>query len=735
MEATKQQIASIFNGHRILEVPFYQRSYVWQQEQWERFLEDMEFISHCKQDYFLGSVILKQQLTDMGESNDHRTIIDGQQRFTTLALFAKSLCLKTDDLDTFNQHFTVRNRKEGKKSYALLHSINDRKDFEKVLALTEDKPLEDTHSNIIKCYNYFHENINVDKLDIDALMAHVVFIAIELQQQDDEQAIFDTINSLGVRLTTAELLKNYFFTEATQEEFEELWMPIFEKNREVISYWDSTVTAGRTTRSNIDAFFAAFLNIKVYDPKLKVDTEHKVLYRRADALFSSYKNLISTYHLDKKNLFYDVMDYAEIYHDNINPQIDHVELPGKPCIERINFLITVLDCSTMLPYVLYVLSNVKDIKEKNLIFGYLESYIVRRNICKSDNKSFSDLFSANLIGNQVLTLEGLKDYIENKGIDRALSIPNDEKVRESLHEIDHPNKRALAILYLMETRLRAGKPHATKLLSFNEYSLEHLMPKKYEKNWPLTEGYDEEERKFMINTLGNMAMLPQRLNSSISNANWKVKKEGNKKQSGLSFYASDLVTLKNVIKKKEWNEESIYERAEWLADIAIKIWPSYLPGEDEDEAFVFEESDDEQSEVHEPGEVVKSKRNMNHDNTKYSLNGSPFMSKSEFVPTLVRTYVERHPELTYAQIKSRFPDRLCASGFKFLGFLCTEEDYSGWINAHKEKRYQPNKPNRRLMSADGVAFFVNTQWTQESMKKIVKLAKEEGMNVETKNKL
>jgi uncharacterized protein with ParB-like and HNH nuclease domain len=245
MEATKQQIASIFNGHRILEVPFYQRSYVWQQEQWERFLEDMEFISHCKQDYFLGSVILKQQLTDMGESNDHRTIIDGQQRFTTLALFAKSLCLKTDDLDTFNQHFTVRNRKEGKKSYALLHSINDRKDFEKVLALTEDKPLEDTHSNIIKCYNYFHENINVDKLDIDALMAHVVFIAIELQQQDDEQAIFDTINSLGVRLTTAELLKNYFFTEATQEEFEELWMPIFEKNREVISYWNSTVTAGK----------------------------------------------------------------------------------------------------------------------------------------------------------------------------------------------------------------------------------------------------------------------------------------------------------------------------------------------------------------------------------------------------------------------------------------------------------------------------------------------------------
>ena len=136
MEATKQQIASIFNGHRVLEVPFYQRSYVWKIEQWQRFLEDMEFITHCNQDYFLGSVILKQQMTDMGESNDHRTIIDGQQRFTTLALFAKSLCLKTNDIDTFNQHFTVRNKKKGTKSLALIHSLNDRADFEKILAIS-----------------------------------------------------------------------------------------------------------------------------------------------------------------------------------------------------------------------------------------------------------------------------------------------------------------------------------------------------------------------------------------------------------------------------------------------------------------------------------------------------------------------------------------------------------------------------------------------------------------------
>lgn len=737
MEATKQQIASIFNGHRVLEVPFYQRSYVWKIEQWQRFLEDMEFITHCNQDYFLGSVILKQQMTDMGESNDHRTIIDGQQRFTTLALFAKSLCLKTNDIDTFNQHFTVRNKKKGTKSLALIHSLNDRTDFEKILALEEDVPIEDAHSNILNCYNFFQENINVDKLDIDTLMAHIVFIAIELQQQDDEQVIFDTINSLGVRLTTAELLKNYFFTEAHREEYEQFWMPIFEKDRDVINYWDSTVSAGRMRRSNIDAFFAAYLNIKIHDPKIGVDAEHKAIYRRADSIFSNYKDLINTYRLDKKDLLWEIMEYAEIYKSNINPDIDSVELPGKPCVERINFLISVMDNSTMLPYVLYVLRNVRSASERNLIFGYLESYIVRRQLCKSENNSYSDLFSENLVGNQILTLEALKDYIENKGEIQALSLPNDDRIRESLLDTDHPNKRGLAILFLMETRLRSGRPHATKLYPFEEYSLEHLMPKKYEKNWPLIDGYDEDARKFLINTLGNMAILPQRLNSSISNAKWKVKKEGNKKQNGIAYYASDLVTLKNVIKKKDWNETTIIERAEWLAEVAVRIWPSYLPGQ-EDEVVDFDIEDTEIAHGSDEEQAVvpkKKKRNMKHDLTQYSLNGSGFMAKSEFVAYLVRKYKELHPEMTYQQLKEKFNDDLCATGYRFIGFLCTETEYNNWNNLLKEKRYQPYKPLRRMESIDGVVFFVNTQWTQESMKKIVKLAKEEGMEVETKNKL
>ena len=59
MNAGAILISGIFNGSRLLEVPFYQRAYVWREEQWDRFLEDMEFVTNTKRQYFLGSIILK----------------------------------------------------------------------------------------------------------------------------------------------------------------------------------------------------------------------------------------------------------------------------------------------------------------------------------------------------------------------------------------------------------------------------------------------------------------------------------------------------------------------------------------------------------------------------------------------------------------------------------------------------------------------------------------------------
>ncbi len=116
-----------------MEIPFFQRAYVWGNDQWERFLEDMENISFTNKSYFLGSVILKQQPTNIASRvGDIRTVIDGQQRLTTINIFFKVLCLKTDKNATFERIFRLINN-----DIALLHNHNDVESFKAVLNLSE----------------------------------------------------------------------------------------------------------------------------------------------------------------------------------------------------------------------------------------------------------------------------------------------------------------------------------------------------------------------------------------------------------------------------------------------------------------------------------------------------------------------------------------------------------------------------------------------------------------------
>ena len=85
MDAGKRTISEIFTGNKMLEVPFFQRAYVWKEENWERFLEDLEYVSGSRMPYFMGSLILKQQMTGSNSAvGDVRLVIDGQQRLTTI---------------------------------------------------------------------------------------------------------------------------------------------------------------------------------------------------------------------------------------------------------------------------------------------------------------------------------------------------------------------------------------------------------------------------------------------------------------------------------------------------------------------------------------------------------------------------------------------------------------------------------------------------------------------------
>lgn len=461
MEAGKRTVNDIFNGNRILEIPFFQRSYVWGEEQWERLLADMEEVSKANKPYFLGSVILKQQTTNTKRSvGDIRTVVDGQQRLTTLNIFFKILCLKNGQDSSFERVFKLINN-----DIALFHNHNDIDAFNKILNLSEITSI-DGNDNITKAYNYFRDNMNIEVLNFQNILTNIMFVGIDLGVNEEEQQIFDTINSLGVRLTTAELLKNYLFGRNDLESYNKNWKEVFEESTDLKEFWDREITAGRIRRNNIDLFFHSFLQIKIQDKCLKVKSDDKNTFSKVEGLFESYKQFITEYKIDKKEIISEIKIYADLYKEFIDFSVMDRSLTNEDGLERINAIIFGLENTTLIPYMLFVLKNVSDHSEINRICGYLESYIMRRMICRTINKNYNQLFSERLISNEILTKEKLEEYIDSLS-DKVNYMPEDSDLNIGFHNSKLINKQTAGIIYFIESKIRNYDIHSTALLGLN----------------------------------------------------------------------------------------------------------------------------------------------------------------------------------------------------------------------------------------------------------------------------
>ena len=577
MNANPLIITKFVNFNERLTIPFFQRAYVWKEEQWERLIADMKFVIRTRKPYFMGSIILKKVQDQNGQVIGH-TIIDGQQRLTTFALFYKVFSLKTNQTMWFDQMF-----RQSDDTLVIEHNYNTKSDFERILNLTtlEDIPNEPSSSNVIRAYNYFKSEITEALSDVNnvkALRNLLTFVVITLDADEDEQQIFDTINSLGVTLTTGELLKNYFYNKSSVSLDETTWKPVFENDAECLAYWGKDYSSGRTKRSNLEVFFYSFLQIKLQDPQLRVSADDKTYFGRYESLFNNYKNLIIKYNVDRLNLISEILDYAKIYKANLDfNKIDKDcgdETSSEYGIERINTIIYGMEVNTIIPYILYVLKNVVNIDERNAIFRIIESYLMRRYICQSSNKNYNRLFSENLIGNNILTANDLSSYLNSfkGGLQSTMAIPSDNEVVEAFKTNKLYNKQATCILYLLESAKRDSSKMGTNLKPLGGYTLEHLMPKKWRNNWTFPTSITEEDRDRILLTLGNLAIITQPLNSSIRDSNWQTKLNGKNSKTGLLVNASGLLTMQSALTHSDWTEETISERAEELSTLALSIW-------------------------------------------------------------------------------------------------------------------------------------------------------------------
>lgn len=587
LSASKEKLLSFLNGSSQYIIPFFQRSYVWKvdnwSELWENIIEEYEEMvinNNLKSEHFIGTIIIKQMLSSQVGATEYE-LIDGQQRMTTISLLLKAFHDATpeDSAKAWINKFLTFEDSYGNEKIRIQHSKVDSEYFQSIvqdksnneelwnkfkdLKLEEVEKKLENENRIVGGYIYYRYKIEADcNLDdvrkyINVVIEKLPVIHMALNADDDVQQIFDTINSLGVKLTTAELLKNYLFSEQELRAYYEVyWQSVFEADEDAIDFWNQEKTSGRIRRTTVELFLYSYLVIKK-EANVKLDT-----------LFKEFKNYLKDKTVEQKIAFAkDINEYAKVYEEMPDGE-NLAEISFDQHEKRFFHVIREFDVNTIFPLILMIYKEVTNLEERIKILKVLESYISRRTICKLTTKNYNNLFISILSEvkkMKSITAENLLAKL-NSYSDVTNKFPSDAEFKDAFYNRYLINKYSREVLYCIALYELNHAYVDNRKLNFSGFSVEHMMPKNWIKNWKtLPEGITKEVRSGKLLTLGNLTLIQGKLNSALRDSSWSNKRAKLKDYSTLK-QTTDYLAIEN------WQESEIDTRAENLFKIAEQIW-------------------------------------------------------------------------------------------------------------------------------------------------------------------
>jgi uncharacterized protein with ParB-like and HNH nuclease domain len=587
MKAHERPLTFLGNEGQI-KIPFFQRGYIWNIENWEDLLNGL---FDTNRSHFLGSLIIKQ-LSTSGEPK-LALVIDGQQRLTTLSILLRCLYNRFDEQTQKNCEtvmntnlFYKKNATDAKFLVKIKHSRIDSGYFQKVIenevtadelknvivADSRTKPVVKSNDHpILQCYKYFTVQLKEKPLEkcldlFNRLLnpSNQIMVVIDLTEKEDEQSIFDTINSTGVRLSSSDIVKNALFQKAldnfdensVNELYKNNWEDIFTKDDDTLNFWGMRRLTGRFMRDNIEILFHSFGVIRgFYDPEKHTLSDLSKLYKE------EIKNLSGC---ELKAFIENIAKFANLYRKNVLVFDETSLFTFSDYRSRLFHVLNTLDVSAFHPYVLSLFEKYQGNEPKlRQELHKIESLVIRRLFSRSGTKGYNKMCK-DLIGNPI----AIDGYLKDKDVD-------DNVVKDGL--LDIGNRQAALLLFWVELFRRSNDAlQSLKELKY-DYSLEHIMPQKWENNWKGVPVYGkdgkvvtdekgrEEVRGAAIYSIGNMTLLNSRLNSALSNKEFRTKVEGEGRKKGMKDY-SDLSITREVIEISEWDERAINDRTKNLTN-------------------------------------------------------------------------------------------------------------------------------------------------------------------------
>jgi hypothetical protein len=298
---------------------------------------------------------------------------------------------------------------------------------------------------------------------------------------------------------------------------------------------------------------------------------------RLDALFKEYKSYLKDKsNFEMQSFLNRLSDLAKIYYKL--PQGGEIhELKFKDVEKRFFHVLENLEITTIFPLVLYLYKNVSNEQDLLKCLNLLESFLALRQVCQFTTKNYNKIFiqiirtiekylpnGDNSI--PILISDILKEVLYNFN-DFGNRLPTEIEIKNAFHKNILSNKQAGEILFIIALYDIDSEYSDTKTLSSKSFSVEHIMPKMWEENWPdaSLDDLGKFRRNNTLLTLGNLTLITKNLNSKLRNQAWESKKETLKDYSSLKMTTSYLGN-------EQWNEETIVERANQLFDKAMQIW-------------------------------------------------------------------------------------------------------------------------------------------------------------------
>lgn len=548
LEAKECKVQDILTENKRYIIPAYQRPYSWSSDNAEQLIDDVyESYLSDEKEYFIGSMIC------INKGDNTFEVVDGQQRLTTLSIIVSELKKLIehqgvkDDLqkrvlpidvysdETDEPRLVVRSKEHDLYKFYILQ---DKKDY-KPEKTTDTEQLFIDNSSIIR--KYLEEKSQDELRKIAKYILQNVFIVFV--QTDDFASsfrLFNVLNSRGLPLSNADLLKNALFESASMRranssQVESSWSQI--EDMVGVNKLDKFLTLHKLSEKK-DRDRVLQKGLDSYITSLEKDFGGDAV-EMSLMLVSSAKNYTRLLEIDFDDLSLKrrVASLANLATDEWVP----------PVMSFLNRMSRKNDLT------LSDFSQFVTVFEKVYMHGWLKKQVKsqREMVC------YSALVAINNDKNIDEILSHIIQHSDNIGFEEVLD--------QDLYQ-PRPNQVNLIKAILLRLDLERQDESVLKVYT-GRITIEHILPQKLSNDYWMSR-YSSSEHAMWLHKLGNLTLISGSKNSEAQNSDFEKKKSVYEKLNSKSSF--DIT--RDICLVEDWNIDSLKERHENLKSMLKKLW-------------------------------------------------------------------------------------------------------------------------------------------------------------------